>query len=102
MKKAKNWPPTKKEQDEVLHMLRQLSPAGLIKVQKEVAALFVNMLSEFKTPEELIEVPDSMLTTPFPPPPVMAAEIKKRFHENLSRKKDHHSRQSRAGAGRRE
>jgi hypothetical protein len=86
--KAKDWPPTKKEQEEVRHILRQLSPDSLIELQKQTAAMFVDLLSEGKSPEELIEIRDSILSPrPFPPPPVMAAELKKKFHEKLIGKK---------------
>ena len=86
--KAKDWPPTKKEQEELRHILRQLSPDSLIEFQKQTAAMFVDLLSESKSPEELIEIRDRMLSpTPFPPPPVMAAELKKKFHEKVIEKK---------------
>jgi hypothetical protein len=88
MKKAKDWPPTKKEQQEMLDLLRQLSPENLIELQKQNAAMFVDLLSEGKSPEQLIEVRNRILSPrPFPPPAVMAAELKKKFHEKLIERK---------------
>jgi hypothetical protein len=68
----KNRRPSKKEEEEMLHMLKQLSPEALRRAQKDINALFVKILAKSKTAEELIKVRDKLLApSPFPQPPII-------------------------------
>src|SRR5688572_18322291 len=42
----KHWPPTTKEDKELLRMLKALSPEGLRRVQKDTDAIFVKLLAK--------------------------------------------------------
>ena len=58
---TKHWAARKKEDKEMLQMLKRLSPEGLREVQKDCTAMFVKLLAKSKTAEELMEVRDEML-----------------------------------------
>jgi hypothetical protein len=88
MKKTKPWTPPKKEDQELLHMLEQLSPEAFRRVLRDANAAAVRMLSEIsKTPEELMQWRDKMLApSPFPQPPGVVEsreDLKKQFHEKI-------------------
>ena len=82
----KHRPPMTKEDKKLWRMVKQLSPEDFVRWQKEWAGIFVSVLSKSKTPEELIPQRDKMLTS-FRAVPVIAAELKKKFHEAILEKR---------------
>jgi hypothetical protein len=83
--KAKHWPPTKTAEEEVLHLLRQLSPEELRDFSKKFNASIVRELSKIsKTPEELMQWRDKMLAPSLFPTASKCSRIAGRPEKTIS------------------